>query len=358
MAMTRPSAPFERLQRFLVHADTSALAGPDAPALSALAIEQGLAGLVRERIVEAGLPWPREPLAALRQAHHAALARGERQLETARRALRRLAASGLRALPLKGAALVESLYDSVAERPMADVDILALDDAPAALRVLRETGFRAAQASDHAVALEDPETRAVVELHTSVTSCGGLFPLDRGALWDSRESGAGTVGPRPSPEHQLLLLSLHAAFQHGLVLRLVQFLDFRRLFERARPDPRRALELAREARAGAAVALALEAAAAVVGCPAPVALREAVGALLPRSLRTWLERRRAQPHLFVTPAEPDLLWLRWSLAQGRRRTLLREALLAGAPALERGRLRHAAARAASLAWRWSVASPR
>jgi hypothetical protein len=357
MASTRPSTPFERLRRFLVHADTSALAGPGSPALAAFAIEQGLAGLLREQIPEAGLRWPREPLAALREAHRAALARGERQLECARRVLGRLAASGLRALPLKGAALAESLYDSVAERPMADVDILALDDGPGALQVLREAGYRPAQASDHAVALEDTETRAVVELHTSVTSCGGLFPIDRDVLWNSRENG-GKVGPRPSPEHQLVLLSLHAAFQHGLVLRLVQFLDVRRLFERARPDARRALELAREAHAGAAVALAIEAAAAVVGCSASPALRDAFGAFLPPSLQAWLARRRTQPQLFVTPAEPDLLRLRWALARGRRRTLLREALLAGAPTLGRGRVRHAAARAASLAWRWSLASPR
>lgn len=349
MAIKPAGVPLERLRRWLVQGDISVLSEPDAPALTALAIEQGLAGLLHEQIVAAVLPWPAESLALLRHAHRAALARGERQLESARRVIARLAASGLRALPLKGAALADTLYDSAADRPMADVDILALDDGPAALRILCAQGFREIEGSDHAAALLDPETGAVVELHHEVTSCGGLFPLDREDLWVSRESG----------EYKLLLLSLHAAFQHGLVLRLVQWLDFRRLFERSEPDTPRVLELAQGARAARAVALAIEAATAVVGCRAPTALREALGASLPRSLETWLARRRSRPELFVPPAAPDLLRLRWALAHGRRAALLREALLAGAPTrAPLGRLRHVAARATSLAWRWSTASSR
>jgi hypothetical protein len=359
MAIPQPRASFERLRRWLVDGDDTALAGSDAPAVASLAIEQGLAGLLHGHIVAAGLPWPHDALGTLRQAHRAALARGERQLEGARRTLGRLAASGLRALPLKGIALAEHLYDSVADRPMADVDILALDDWPAALRVLREQGYRELHGSDHATALADPDTGALVELHREVTSCGALFPLDREALWAGRESVAGRVGAHPGPEHQLLLLSLHAAFQHGLALRVVQFLDFRRLFERSTPAAPRVLELAREARAETAVALSLEAAAAVVGCAVPGDLREGLAASLPRPLETWLARRRARPELFLNPAAADLLRLRWALARGRRVALLRHALLAGSPEPRPlGRLRHAASRAISLAWRWRTAPSR
>jgi hypothetical protein len=356
---TEPSNAFERLRRWLVESDTAALAGPDATAVAALAVDQGLAGLLHENVVAAGVAWPREALAVLRAAHHAALARGERQLESARRVIARLAASGLRALPLKGAALVGSVYDSAADRPMGDVDLLALDDFPGALRLLREAGFREAQACDHATALVDPETAATVELHRQVTSCAALFPLDREGLWARRRGRAGGLSDTPAPEDQLLLLALHAAFQHGLVLRLVQFLDFRRLFERAGCDARRVTELAGPARAGAAVFLSLEAAAAAVGCPGSEPLRQALGRHEPPSLHAWLARRRGDPRLLVPPALPDLLRLRWALARGRRATLLREALLAGAPAgAPLARLRHAASRAAALAWRWSAALPR
>jgi hypothetical protein len=324
--------------------------------LAAVAIEHGLAGLLHEQLVTSGPAWPPEALAALRDAHRVALARGERQLETARRVLARLSASALRALPLKGVALAERLYDSVADRPMADVDILALDDWSAALRVLREHGYRQGAASDHATALVDPDTRAIVELHREVTSCGALFPLDREALWAARE--AGTV-PRPSSEHLLLLLSLHAAFQHGLAMRVVQFLDFRRLFERHAPETHRVVELAKAARAEAAVALSLEAAAAVAGCIIPDDLREGLASSLSRPLRAWLAHRRARPELLVTPAAADLLRLRWELARGHRAILLREALLAHSAAVRPvGRVRHVASRAVSLAWRWRAAPSR
>ena len=296
----------------------------------------------------------------LRQAHRAALARGERQLEGARRALGRLAASGLRALPLKGVALAEHLYDSVADRPMADVDILALDDWPAALRVLREQGYRELHGSDHAAALADPDTGALVELHREVTSCGELFPLDREALWAARESGAGRVGARPGPEHQVLLLSLHAAFQHGLALRVVQFLDFRRLFERSTPATPRVLELAREARAATAVALSLEAAAAVVGCAVPRDLREGLGGVAATVARDVAGAPSRTGPSCSSPLPRRTCCAcagRWR--SGRRAALLRHALLAGAPDAEPlGRLRHAASRAVSLAWRWRAAPSR
>jgi hypothetical protein len=359
MANEPPHAAFERLRRWLVQSDTAALAGRDAPAVAALAVDQGLAGLLHEQVVAGGVAWPREAFAVLRAAHRAALARGERQLESARRVVGRLAASGLRVLPLKGAALVGSVYDSAADRPMGDVDLLALDDFPGALRLLREAGFAPAQAGDHATALVDPETAATVELHRQVTSCAGLFPLDSEGLWARRRSRGAGLPDTPAPEDQLLLLSLHAAFQHGLVLRLVQFLDFRRLLERAGCDARRVVELAGPARAGAAVFLSLEAAAAAVGCPGSESLREALRRHEPPSLRPWLARRRADPRLLLPPALPDLLRLRWALARGRRATLLREALLAGAPGgAPLGRLRHAVSRAASLAWRWSAAVSR
>jgi hypothetical protein len=350
------TAPILLLRRFLLSGEAPVPADErEAAACVAEAVEQGLAALLHEDVVRRALPWPPAALAALRDAHRSALARSVRQLESARRVLERLAAHGLRALPLKGAAVAESLYDGVADRPMGDVDVLALDDFAASQRVLEAAGFRERDVSDHACGLLDPESGVVVELHRSVTSCGRLFPQDAGRLWARSRPGAGRVPRLPAPEDLLVQLSLHAAFQHGLALRLVQYLDFRRVFERAPPGTEALLEAARGARAEPALALSLAAASVVVGAAVPDALAGALGRFLPARLEAWLERRVADPATLASPARADLLRLRFWLAGERRWTLLAAALWTGdeAAAPLWRRIGRTATRAASLAWRWS-----
>jgi len=216
----------------------------DAAAAIALAArEQGVAGLLHRAISEGETAalWPAEIRDALARDRRTALARGVRQLDLAGRVLGRLHRAGLRALPLKGAALLETLYDSEDARTMADVDVLALDDWPQARRLLEEDGFVECARADHAAVLREPATGAVLELHHGVTSSPGLFPLDRDGLWSRSVPGAGQVPRLPSAEDLLIQLSLHAAFQHGLVLSLAQWLDFRRLFERRSLDRERLL---------------------------------------------------------------------------------------------------------------------
>src|SRR6185503_9464143 len=97
----------------------------------------------------------------------------------------------------------------------------------------------------------------------------------------------------------LVHLALHAAFQHGLVLSLVQWLDVRRVLERLRPDPLRLREIARAMGAEAAVVLALQAAADVVQAPWPASFdRPGTG---PRD-----------PLTLVTPSAPSLASVRWA----------------------------------------------
>ena len=131
----------------------------------------------------------------------------------------------------------------------------------------------------------------------------------------------------PSSEDLLVHLSLHAAFQHGLALRLVQFLDFRRLLEREPPDPVLLAQLATSARAQGAVALALEAARALVGAPLAPGLEALVTTWLPSGLRRYVAvTLRGGPAALFDPAEPPLAWVRWQLAGGRRLALVRETL--------------------------------
>lgn len=296
----------------------------EALGLAAAACEQGLAALLDSTLVSAGLPWPETARERLRAAHRAALARGVRQLELAARVLDILAQRRLRALPLKGAAVAERLYHSVAERPMADVDLLALDDWAGAVRALEGEGFRLLERADHAWSFRDPVSEGILELHRSVTSCPGLFPIDAEALWGRSQARSGQVPRLPSDADLLVQLSLHAAFQHGLVLSLVQHLDLRRLLERSALDPGEVRASAEACRALPALAAALEVAGRTVGAKVAEALRRALAPHLPLALRELI--RSNDPLAFVTPSRPALARVRWELAAGRRFELLRRTL--------------------------------
>jgi hypothetical protein len=284
--------------------------------------------------------------------NRAVLFRSVQQLEVASSLESALSAAGIAVLRLKGAAVCERLYDSPAERPMADVDLLVLGDWTGALRTAEGRGLQAAGRGDHALVFRDPPTGVVVELHHSVTSCPGFHPLDADGI--QTRAGAGTtVRLPPSAEDLLVHLSLHAAFQHGLVLSLVQYLDFRRLLERLPLDVGRLVDAADAAHAHVSVAAALRVAEAVVGAPVPGVLKNAFGC--PPGLARLLEPRLGDPLAFVAPATPRLARVRWELSAGRRPELLRRTLLPEEPGRSRPAWTapfRASARATGLLRRW------
>jgi hypothetical protein len=311
-----PRAAREVMRRWLAAGEPPCpQASGDALDLVAAAEDQGLAGLLLP-LAASDPRWPLEAVDRLRTRAHWLLARGVRQLDLAARVLGVLEARGIRALPLKGAALAEALYDSPAERPMADVDVLVLGSFTDARRALLDAGYRETGRADHAAALDDPEGAGVLELHWAVTSCPGLFPVDA-AVWDRAVAGGGQVPRRPGAEDLLVQLALHAAFQHGLVLSLVQWLDLRRVLERLSLDPAVLLAVARGMGAERALLSALAVAGVVVGAPWPSAL--------PRPAL------RAQALDCVAPASPALARVRWAVASGRRARLVRETLAPRGP---------------------------
>jgi hypothetical protein len=289
-----------------------------APVLADVAREQGLSGLLLAA-VERDRPGWAAPLAhTLGSERRQVLVRTLAQVALAARVQGLLAARGIRALPMKGAVLAESVYGVESDRPMSDVDVLALDRFPEAAAALREEGFTEVTRGDHAWVYRDPGGAGILELHRSVVSAPGLFPLDPEGLWARSRAGRGQLSRRPSPEDLLLQLALHAAFQHGLVLSLVQWLDFRRVLEHEAIDAEALLALTSAARAEVPLAAALLAAEAVVKAPVPAALRRP----LPPGLRRWLAPRLASPTAFVAPAVPDVARARWELLAGRRAELL------------------------------------
>jgi len=280
------------------------------------------------------------------------LVRALAQIVLAARAITLLEKRRLRALPLKGAVLAGTVYEVEADRPMTDVDVLVLEGAEEALAALDGAGFAEIARGDHACAFADPASGGILELHWSLTSCPGLFPLDAEGLWARSRAGRAPLARLPSAEDLLVQLALHAAFQHGLVLSLVQWLDFRRLLERERLDLALVRRLAREAKAETSLGAALLVAEAVVAAPVPPELRD--GMSLPHGLQRWLAPRLRDPLAFVHPSPPALARLRWELLAGRRTALLARTLDSRAPgagATLPARLWRAVRRAATLAQR-------
>jgi hypothetical protein len=345
MAPSKPER--EALRAWLASGERPALS----TSLARTAVDQGLAGLLLAELSGGLAIDPRDAGASLlRDAARKSVVGGVRLLDLCERARGVLARRGLRALPLKGTALGEWLYDSLADRPMLDADLLVLDAWPDAVEALLEEGYRDAAGADHARVLVDPITGGILELHRSVTSCPGLFALDRDGLWSRSLPAPGLVTRRPGDEDLLIQLSLHASFQHGLVLSLVQWLDLRRVLEKRPLDIPLAAALAAEAGAATAVSAALHAAEAVVGATLPGALREAFP--LPPRLRSWLDPRLREPLAFVAPAEAALLRVRFEVTPGRRRALLARTL-AGA-GLDASTFLDASRRFVHLVNRWAA----
>jgi hypothetical protein len=287
--------------------------------LAAAAAEQGLSSLLLTSIERGEAPWAEALRDRLARGRRARLACALAQIQLLARTIALLAAGGVRTLPMKGAVLAETVYDVECDRPMSDVDLLALERWREGLATLLRSGFSVVSEGDHAWALRDSASGAVVELHRSVVSAPGLFPCDLEGLWARRVSGRGQLAFRPSPEDLLLQLALHASFQHGLVLSLVQWLDFRRVLEREAVDVGRLRALAAESRAEVPLAAALRAARAVAGARVPEAILDTP---LPKGLAARLRRGDDDPLAFVAPSAVSLGRARLSLLAGRRAALV------------------------------------
>ena len=314
---------------------TGELPRPGGAAQAACLVEvaraQGLAALLDDALVRSAATWPAEASRVLRQAHRAAAFRGEQLCDLLRRARALLATGGIRTLPLKGMALLGFAYDSPAERPMDDVDLLVLEGWEDALARLRAAGFGVLERADHAWVLRDPVSGANLELHLGLATCPEMFPIDARGLWSRRAGPPGEE--RPSAEDLLVQLSVHAAFQHGLRLRLIQFLDFRRVLERAAIDVVRLVEIARAARAEASLLAALEAASALVAAPVGETLLAELRRVAPRRLLRRVNALRQDPSRLLEDGPSPRTLAAWRLAVvgSRRLELVARTLLPSRP---------------------------
>ena len=222
--------------------------------------------------------------------------------------------AGVELVLLKGAALARSVFASIADRPMLDLDVLV----PAS----QTDAARAAAASagwvwkhdqryapffsthHHLPPLRDGRgTRALLELHT------GLFPAGHPFQLDARAFAARAMPTRgrrlttliPSPEDHLIYLCAHWVWSHmmnGGAWRALR--DVGALVERGGLDWDGCVVRAREARASTCVYWTLRLAHRLARVEVPASALRAMQPPTPALLRDRLER------YFV-----------WQLAEGR-----------------------------------------
>lgn len=153
-----------------------------------------------------------------------------------------LAGRGVRAVPLKGAALLGTAYPNVALRPLGDLDLLVDPDAMGAAGAALEargyerllTGIPALRHHLEYARVLPSGVRLVVELHRRPLAAPSLedgLPARAvlaGAAPDPRAGGPAI----PRPEHLLLHAAAHLVVQHAGEERLIWVADVDRIVRR------------------------------------------------------------------------------------------------------------------------------
>lgn len=139
--------------------------------------------------------------------------------------VRRLVAVGHPPMLLKGSALARSVYPSLLDRPMTDLDLLlpraTASDAWSILRrdgwpVEHEEADAFCETHHHLPPLIDPRgANVVLELHHSIMPVPGPFVLDSDEVW-SGASPLASGALMPSTVHLLLHLCVHFAWSDSL----------------------------------------------------------------------------------------------------------------------------------------------
>jgi hypothetical protein len=216
-----------------------------------------------------------------------------------------LEAAGIEALLLKGAALARTVYRSVADRPMLDLDLLVpaerVDDARTTALANGWTWRRDAQLDrfyrthHHLPPFDDARgTRALLELHTGLFPSGhpfGLTAEDMRARAIRVDDGRGRAVMVPAPEDHIVYLCAHWAWSHmmnGGGWRALR--DVGALVDRGGIEWDTCVERAREARASTCVYWTLRLASGLSGVSAPESVLDSLRPPTPEPVLARLER--------------------------------------------------------------------
>ncbi len=158
--------------------------------------------------------------------------------EELRNVLRSFEDAGIEAILLKGAALGEHVWENVALREMADVDLLVreedLDRADAALLKLGYVHSEGCRPKEwykenhhHLAPYRNPANGTVMEIHRNIVRPNNVFRIDADGLW--RRAGAASIGGVDtkvlSPEDSVIHLCLHLSYGGDFVGRVRNLSD-------------------------------------------------------------------------------------------------------------------------------------
>jgi len=198
--------------------------------------------------IHAAAPVPREVLHRLQETYFLHAARNTLILEDLRSIIRILTLYGIDTIVLKGACLIETIYDDIALRPMHDIDILVREeDLCVVQEVLLGLGYgprmRPPVADQllrhhHLIPFTRPG-RPSVEVHATLTPPGGLCAVAMDGFWDRARSAAfgQLTALTLSPEDLLLHLCLHFAANHRFsILGIKNLCDISETIKRHRAE--------------------------------------------------------------------------------------------------------------------------
>jgi hypothetical protein len=277
------------------------------------------AALARTSNGSAGGIAPAESLEMLGAAAAAASIRTSFLLIQRDRVCAALAADGIPVMLLKGAALHEMVYTSVASRSMGDLDLLVPESAVgAAIDTVSAIGFQsdAAQMNRwpvthrHAPRLISNDAAAVVELHRHILNDPGIASID--PMWQRARPGRGGPWLTPSPTDMAVHLAVHftedRAFHSRFALR--QLADLAATIRMAGVDLNWDLLAGEARRLGRSISvfLALHTVHEVMGTPLPEDLLQSLvppgctRAIRCRFIDRWVLATGPRPPLEVVAA--------------------------------------------------------
>ena len=178
---------------------------------------QGLTPLVYHRLKDQGLNGsvPIEILDQLKKEYYLTAASNLAKLNQTSMVLQAFQEANILAIPLKGIALIESLYPNPAIRPMTDVDLLIKpEDLNRVKGILERLGYQWISSYRGSHNFIDEEGRWSFDLHTKFIRFDFLFHIDDTEIYDRLiqiNFNHQIQVPIFCPEHQLIHLALHLA---------------------------------------------------------------------------------------------------------------------------------------------------
>jgi hypothetical protein len=275
-----------------------------ADAVTEASIRHGVDGLLWERLGGADAPAAVRVREALNERVRAAATRELLAQRELRRVLSSMAAAGVPALLMKGAALAYSMYHQPWLRPRADSDVLVRrTDLARASRALEGIGYRKSDALStgelvsHQMAFERIDAHGahhVIDLHWKVVNPQMLadsMTFDR--MWTDAVA-VPALGPdarMPSRVHAIVVACVHRLAHHQGNDRVIWLYDIDRLAEAMTGAEWQALlNVARQQRIAGLCADGLRAARTVFATRIPADIEEGLAGTIPAEpSRVYLE---------------------------------------------------------------------